>query len=84
MTDDNPDANGWVLIQMAAMEAIAPVLDSMEAEINKRGPVDMLTAYQIALGAVQTINMDKDLLEKFVAVLMADRTYHAPTLVQGT
>lgn len=62
-----------------AMAAIAPIFDSMETVMNSCGPVDMLQAYVIALNVIQEINMDKPTLEKFVAVLMADRTHHALT-----
>jgi hypothetical protein len=62
---------------MAAMAAIAPVFDSLEREVNRYGPVDMVTAYLIALAAVREVDMDKATLERFVAVLMADRTHHA-------
>jgi hypothetical protein len=62
---------------MAAMEAIAPIFDSLESAINSQGPVDMVEAYFIALKALREVGMDKATLERFVAVLMADRTHHA-------
>lgn len=61
------------------MKAIAPVLDSLEAEVNANGPIDLMTAYIVALDALQVIDMDKGMLERFVAVLIADRTHHAIT-----
>jgi hypothetical protein len=72
----NPD---WDEVQrgIAAMQAIAPVLDSLEEEVNKAGPVDLMQAYFIALGALREVGMEKATLEKFVAVLIADRTHHA-------
>jgi hypothetical protein len=73
------DDQEWVARQQAAMTAIAPIFDELEAAINASGPIDMVTAYLIALGAVRAINMDKTTLEQFVAVLMADRTYTAVT-----
>jgi hypothetical protein len=60
-----------------AMAAIAPIFDQLERVINGHGPVDMMTAYCVALGAIQEVDMDKASLERFVAVLMADRTHHA-------
>ena len=61
----------------AAMEAVAPIFDQLEQAINSCGPIDMLGAYFVALGAVREVDMDKATLERFVAVLMADRTPHA-------
>jgi hypothetical protein len=67
----------WATEQAAAMEAIAPILDGLETAINSEGPVDLLTAYAIALGALREVDMAKPRLEQFVAVLLADRTHHA-------
>jgi hypothetical protein len=61
----------------AAMVAIAPIFDLLETAINRHGPVNMMQAYCIALAAVQEVDMDKATLERFVAVLMADRTHQA-------
>jgi hypothetical protein len=61
------------------MTAIAPIFDSLEQVINSHGPVDLAEAYFIALRAVAEVDMDKPTLEKFVAVLMADRTHQAVT-----
>ena len=69
----------WAEEQAAAMARIAPVLDLLEAEVNKQGPVDLMTAYEVALAALKIIDMDKPVLERFVAVLIADRTHHAIT-----
>jgi hypothetical protein len=74
----NPDPE-WAAVNAEAMAAIAPVLDSLEAEVNSRGPIDLITAYIVALGAIRVVDMDKGMLEKFVAVLIADRTHHAIT-----
>ena len=67
----------WMADQMAAMQRIAPVLDSLEEAINRQGSVNLMQAYMIALRALQEVDMDKHRLEQFVAVLMADRTHHA-------
>jgi hypothetical protein len=69
----------WVKANAESMARIAPILDSLEAEINSQGPVDLLQAYVIAYGAIKEVDMDKEHLERFVAVLMADRTHHAIT-----
>jgi hypothetical protein len=69
----------WAHTQAAALKAIAPVLDSLEAEVNRHGPIDLMTAYMVALGALEVVDMDKPMLERFVAVLIADRTHHAIT-----
>jgi hypothetical protein len=69
----------WLGQQREAMAAIAPIFDELEAKINSHGPVDMVQAYIIMMGALRELDMDKTSLEQFVAVLMADRTYTAPT-----
>jgi hypothetical protein len=61
------------------MAAIVPIFDSLELAINSQGPVDLVEAYFVALGAIREIGMSKPTLERFVAVLMADRTHHVIT-----
>jgi hypothetical protein len=65
----------WVNEQKAAMERIAPLFDQLEAAVNKVGPLDLVGAYIVALRAIREVDLDKPMLEKFVAVLLADRTY---------
>ena len=75
------EEDDWLERQRAAMAHIAPIFDALEEAVNRCGPIDMVQAYIVALDAVREVDMDKTTLEQFVAVLMADRTHHAPTVI---
>jgi hypothetical protein len=69
---------------MAAMAACAGIFDSLTEALNREQPLDLMEAYLLCLGALKVIDMDKNTLEKFVAVLMADRTHMNPLLGDRT